>query len=229
MPRLPLKVRHDDGSLTLRCTLPRPIVLVLDRIASDLKVTEDAALRIMLTHIAGMFERGQAQYFGPLFENALKTVRADNLGVIANGPQIDLSKLHRSDKTKSGFVGVYATGKGFRAMGKKVGSGGGGEQYLGTFETAEEAAWRRYVYYKDNKLPYGELEVEIEKWRKRGEPGDDEFLANEILNYAADVGTLHHFMSEEEANKFMAERNKAPAPTGLIGFDDATSKALLDS
>lgn len=194
--------------------------LVVEQVASDLAVPPEAAVRILFAQVAAMLEQGQAGYLGPLFERALKTVRQANFGAIGSGPAIDLSKLAANPKIKSGYVGVYANGNGFRAMGKKP--GGIGEQYIGSFPTAEEAAWKRYCYYKEHGLPYGEMEDEIREWRARGEQGTDLEIAERIRKYAASVGTLHHFDPEGE------DTSDASAGTGLLGFDPDTASTLLN-
>ena len=78
---------------------------------------------------------------------------------------IDFKKLHRSEKTKSGFVGIYMNGQGFRATGRASVTSSE-HVYIGTYQTAEEAAWKRYLHYKEQGLPYGELETVIEKYRE---------------------------------------------------------------
>lgn len=170
-----------------------------------------------------MLQAGQAGYLGPLFEQALKEVRNEHHGAISPGEAINLAKLHRSTKTKAGFMGVYANGKGFRAMARHQGV----EKYIGTFDSAEEAAWKRYLYYQEHKLPYGELEVEIAHWRAQGDQGTDEQLKARILQHAKDVGTLHLFVDQPDAP---ADPYADVSDEGVLaGFDAASSKAVLDT
>jgi len=216
-------VQNADGSATLRVTIPRPIYLVLAEVASDLGIGVDAATRIFMRQIAGLLEAGQAGFLGPIFESALRAAQSKNLGVISAGPPIDLSKLHRSSKTKSGFVGVYANGKGFRAMASVEGA----QQYIGTFSSAEEAAWKRYLHYKEHGLPYGELEVEVERWRKDGIEGTDAELKRKIIEHSKIVGTYHIFAEHDDTDTAAPSR-ETPGGSGMIGIDDETARKLFE-
>lgn len=80
-------------------------------------------------------------------------------------PQIDASVLHRTDRTKSGYVGVYSNGKGFSAQGR--GSKGERSVHLGTFQSAEEAAWARRAHYLRHGFTYGKLAEMAEQYEKR--------------------------------------------------------------
>ncbi len=159
MPRKPRVLRTKNGDCELRVVIPKPIVLVCERVASDLGIGFEPAIRLFLRQTSALLEVGQAGFLGPIFETALKQARAENFDVISSGPPLDISVLHRSNKLKSGFAGVYASGAGFRAVGP-------GGKYIVTAPTAEEAAHRRRLYYIDNKLPYGELELDVERWRR---------------------------------------------------------------
>jgi hypothetical protein len=77
----------------------------------------------------------------------------------------DLTKLHRSAKAKSGFVGVYSNGNGFRAEGRDP-HNAHGVVTIGSFKTAELAALARLKHHQRHKLPYGELEMAMEHMLK---------------------------------------------------------------
>lgn len=102
------------------------------------------AFRWLLTRLDAMTENGEIAQLGPEFAAAAKQMRTDV-------PGMDLTLLHRSERTKSGFVGVYTNGKGFRAMAPDG-------HNLGTFPTSERAAWERYLYCRKHALTYGPLE-----------------------------------------------------------------------
>lgn len=231
MARIPDFQRFDNGDASVRVRLARPIVLVIDEFAREAGIDPKGAFQIMLMHIKGMFEQGHAEFFGPNFESALKRVRTEHFGAISAGETIDTTKLHRSSKTKSGYVGVYASGKGFRAEARISGA----MKYLGSFETAEEAAWKRFCYYRDNRLPYGELEVEMQAWRANGFQGSDDDLIEQIMVTAKDSGTTHIF---EELVAMRQGRTSSKHATvddhaqfeegeGLAGLSPATAAALL--
>lgn len=181
-----------DGSASVRTKIPRPIYLVIQKYASDADISEGAALRLLLREIAASFEEGKAIGLSALWERSLKSTLDINLASIADGtPPIDTTLLHRSDKLKSGYVGVYPNGQGWKAMGPN-------NKYLGQFPTAEAAAWKRLLFYQLNKIAYGELAVEIDLWRTRdGAQGSDYEIALKIMDYAKNVaGTAHIFQAE---------------------------------
>lgn len=192
----------DDGSVTVKVSLPRPIYQLLSRMAKTIGISDRAATRMFLGQISALLETGQGGFLGPQWGRELKALREDNFGAINAGPPIDLLLLHRSTKTRSGFVGVYMNGSGFRAMARIKGS----EIYVGQFDSAEEAAWKRRLYYKEHRLPYGELEIDIAAWRARGEKGTDEELARLILEYSKTVNTSHVY---EDPYSDVTERDGA--------------------
>lgn len=131
-------------------------------LSAQLKVPPRAALRVIHQAIGVKLEREGAAFLGGIFESAFTYIEQNPDKFSSRGlPPIDFDALHTSVKTKSGYVGVYTNGKGFRAMAKlsktnpKVVS-------IGTFPTAEQAAWARHLHYKKEGLPYGVLEEEIE-------------------------------------------------------------------
>lgn len=125
---------------------------------------------MFLDRLVSMIDDGKYDTFGPEFARIIKALVAnDQIGSLGL-PAVDITKLHRSSKTKSGFIGVYANGKGFRAVGKGSGVGGNirtTDVNIGTYPTAEQAAWARLLHYKRHKLPYGELEEQLEYWRRQ--------------------------------------------------------------
>ena len=233
--RRPRTDYKDDGTIEVRTKIPAEIVKVLERFAKDNDVDILIAWRMMLSQIAQMLNVGQGGFLGAMFERSLRAARMDNFGTLTAGPKIDLAKLHKSNRTKSGYVGVYANGKGFRAMAKTKGV----ENYIGTFESSEEAAWQRYLYYREHGLPYGELELEMERWRKdNGFRGTDDELIDAIMQTAQDSGTTHFYTADLEmwyATKGKriptSDENAAPdepEPQGLAGFDPEMSERLLN-
>lgn len=172
MGRLPKVHQNSDTSVVIRASIPGPIWKVAQELGRGLGIATRAdpgfiGLKLILDQISALFENGDAKFLGAaMFENALARVRGQNMDVLARDiDKIELHRLHMSERLKSGFVGVYAYGPGFRAMGKTL---LGHMKVIATCKTAEEAAWRRYLYYKQNNLPYGPLEEEMERWRKDG-------------------------------------------------------------
>lgn len=136
--------------------------------------------------LAALVEQGNVAFLGPEWTSAVQKVKAANHGVIATGTILDLDKLHRSDKTKSGFVGVYVSGTKWRADGQIPNSSR--QRHLGVWDTPEEAAWWRRDYYKKNNIPYGPMELEIAKLRRQGYKGTDAELEANMREYDASIG-----------------------------------------
>lgn len=169
-----------NGDASIRVIVPRPLWLMCGVIAQRWKIPQDAAFAIVLDKLGGLLadpHRG-AHYastlLGPEFVEAFQQTKRENFGRITSGPAIDISRLHRSTKTKSGFAGVYVSGKGFRAMVRIKDSRD--QKHLGTYDIAEEAAWARLLYYEANDLPYGVWEEVIDQRRAEGKTGPDSAL-----------------------------------------------------
>jgi hypothetical protein len=214
-------VRDVEGNAIVKLSIPRPLYLLVERMAKVRGVSDRAALRWLVADLSNLVEAGRADFLGPSWMKELKHIRDEHYGAIGAGETINLAKLHRSTRTKSGFNGVYANGKGFRAMARHQNV----EKYIGTFDSAEEGAWKRYLYYQEHGLPYGELEIEIAAWRARGDQGTDEQLKRQILEHARDVGTLHIFVDQPAPTDDPYEEDEGV----LAGFDAASSKAVLDA
>jgi hypothetical protein len=151
-----------------------------------------------------------ASLLGADFAEGLKMAKLEHLGAITTGSTIDLTKLHRSTKTKSGFTGVYANGSGFRSAARQS---DGSVVHLGTYDTAEEASWVRYLYYQKHDLPYGTWEEAIEERRARGMSGSD---ADLIFDYE-DGNVL---VGKEHLNQLPGRpKNPSTVPVTSIGED----------
>jgi hypothetical protein len=77
------------------------------------------------------------------------------------------ARLQRSARAKTGYEGVYiGSGGAFLARGPASAI----DQrmvHIGSYDTAEEAAWARYWYFKKNGIVYGELAELVADIRKR--------------------------------------------------------------
>lgn len=176
-------------------------------------ITPDKALRIVFNHLAALIAQGDTEFLGPMLHAAAKKARVDNFGVLDNQPKIELDKLHKSKKTKSGYVGVYANGVGFRAHGRES-KESTKQVYLGQFDTAEAAAWHRYLHYKMNKMPYGELEEEIERYRTQfnDERPEEEIIADikqDAINFGF-TDFLRQYFPEDADSKDVGKYTKMP-------------------
>ena len=148
----------------VRTAVPDTLWTLISKYAKATGLSELQAWGMFLHRVVSLIDDGDYDFLGPEFSRVLRGLIAnDEIGSL-NLPAIDVTKLHLSSKTKSGFVGVYSNGKGFRAVGKSPGFGTG-SQSLGTYPSAEQAAWARYLHHKKFKLPYGELEERLTYWR----------------------------------------------------------------
>ena len=136
--------RVRDLKPEVRVELPAKLREFLGKVAEFMKTDQRWALNWLLVKLEAMIESGDIAQLGWEFDQAFRLMGADV-------PGMDLALLHRNPKTKSGFVGVYANGKGYRAMASDG-------HNLGTFPTSERAAWERYLYCRKHGLAHGPLE-----------------------------------------------------------------------
>lgn len=195
MGRKPKIAYAENGDVDARIKIPRPIWLLGIQLAREYEMRPDKAVVLLLKRIGDALvdpRRSQviSQALGPDVAAAIESARRDNFGAIASGVQIDVSRLARSTKLKSGFVGVYPQGSSaWRAEARSP--SGMGVQSLGLFRTAEEAAWARLMYYDTNDLPYGLWEEAIDRMRKAGEIGSDADLIQTYEETNRLCGTEH--------------------------------------
>jgi hypothetical protein len=151
------------GSKNTRIEVSSRLWELLEEVAKVMDATPKWCLQTLLRRVENMAVTGQIDALGFEFAQAVKQL--NNRGRLYDDgvPEADVSKLHRSERAKSGFVGVYSNGKGFRAEGK---DGTGGLITLGTFPSAESAAWARYRHYMRTGLSYGVLEELIDKMKR---------------------------------------------------------------
>lgn len=98
-----------------------------------------------------------------------RTIR-DELSTIPS--DFDMKVL---EKTSAGYEGVHAHGNGYRAWVRNPKGRGHGSRYLETRLTPERAAYDRYLFHRENKMPYTPWEVYV-----CGKDGTmDQFEANE--------------------------------------------------
>jgi hypothetical protein len=153
----------------------------------------------VLEHMA---ESDEINALGFQFAQAARQLRERREDAVlqaqANDP--DLIRLHRSEKTKSGFVGVYSNGNGFRAEGRDP-VNRKGSVTLGSFKTAELAAIARLRHYRRHGIPYGALEVAIDHLCQT-EPDKREWsterLKHEVIYEYASQGRPLDGLTDEE-------------------------------
>jgi hypothetical protein len=166
MPRKPKQIHYNDGRVEMRLVVPSVVYQTSVGLAERLGLQPEQALVILLDRLALLCERDPNR-LGPDIDAARNHMVMSDRASFVGMPPIDITKLHRSDRTRSGFTGVYSNGQGFRAVGKdfEAGESSKRQRSIGTYPTAEGAAWARYLYYKKHNLPYGEVETELAHWR----------------------------------------------------------------
>lgn len=218
MARRPRIETSEDGSAILRIRFQPSTWALICRYAEKLGLHEEDAARIFLQQIDALIATHSLTWLSADWRAIAREGREPAAPVVA---QIDATKLHRSEKLKSGFYGVYASGQGFRAMGPRG-------TYLVTCQTALEAAWRRYQHYMEHGLAYGELEVEVERLRREGEQGTDQTLRRIVLETAKLTGTLHiyaEYMTPEEVERY-GTGGDAGGPR-MLGFEIGTPDQVV--
>lgn len=166
MPKIHLHRVHDvpqaDGSSVVTTTVPKFLWNLCVKLAERWGSTPISAFRQMMDRIDLNAQAGRFEFFGPELNAVLRQI--EHREEQKASEEIDYNKLHKSTKGKSGYVGVYANGKGFRAMGLDPQTNT--IITLGTFDRADVAAWQRYLHYKANGLPYGLYAEALEIYEK---------------------------------------------------------------
>lgn len=155
---------QEDGSVLVKAPVPVSVWKLVEKIGAKLKLKPLVAWQIFLQSVASKLEAGDVDWMDPMFSSVAKSAFLGNEFAADGMPPIDMDALHRSDKLKSGFVGVYANGNGFRAMGRNA--SGKGTTYIGQYATAELAAWARCLHYRKHGFPYGAEEDKLTDFYK---------------------------------------------------------------
>ncbi len=158
----PVVKQEPDGRWVVRVRIPANLWAIAGETAQELGVDQLKAFEIMLLQIAKTVENNGSSTLGVLFKSGYERLLAKDAMPHDGLPPIDAGRLHRSTRTKSGYVGVYANGQGFRAMARQPGQGRI-QASIGTFPTAERAAWARYLFYVKHGLPYGTVEEIVDE------------------------------------------------------------------
>jgi hypothetical protein len=207
MARRPATFRDEHGRYHAKITLSPELWALLNAVGQQAARTFGSLIRInsddqasqiglamLMRHVDDLLVGGDADWLPDrAFAKAIATLKGGNFGAIPSTATsaIDLDVLHKNPKLKSGYEGVYANGQGFRAMGRDI---SGKTIVIGTYQSPEEAAHRRYMYHRANNLAYGELAAEMERWRKdtvqwgAADKTDEELIA-EIKRHAVISGT----------------------------------------
>lgn len=225
MGRLPKITDVGNGQLSSRLVLPKELFDVGRLIGETYHHKRNAeiiGIQILVERILGLFRAGDLKWLGdPVIIAAIERLKGRNFGQLDDG-RINVNLLHRSKKLKSGYTGVYASNQGFRAMATQPNNGG--LKNIGTYPSAEEAAWARREYHIVNKVPYGELEIEIATWRKNYPEcfgDDDKTLIQKIDEHARCCGTWNDIFGSGSGTIIPEGVLDAPLePPGLRAVDE---------
>ncbi len=168
-----------EETVILRIRVPKIVYELCNEAGSILGVSGKRMLTELFAYLEQSIQTNDLDQLGPIFAKACR--RLHNKGAVheTTAVSIDISVLHRTTKTKCGFVGVYANGKGFAAHGPQP--KGPGTMYLGTFDTAEKAAWVRYQHHKTHGIPYGDFADKLDEYRKIVPNSPDETVIQEMV------------------------------------------------
>jgi len=153
--------KNDNSTYRRRVEIPINLWKLFEETSKITRIKTGLLFDLWLYRVTIRAASGQLdEAMGPEFMQAYQQMQMRG-GIKPIDAGIDTSLLHRSSRLKSGYVGVYANGKGFRADGTHP--SGKGVQYIGTFQTPEAAAWARYIHHKQHNLPYGDTAEAIEQ------------------------------------------------------------------
>jgi hypothetical protein len=151
------RVRLDLAEINLR---------LLEEVAASTGGTPKSIINQLFHEIRSMLSKNNMTMRLPsIWSEAWEALQQREAAKELQESTIDVSLLHTSLKTNSGYEGVYPhpnPGRGFIARGRDPLSGKAGG-HLGLFPTAEQAAWARYEHYQKHGLPYG---LKLEKLQK---------------------------------------------------------------
>ena len=196
--------------------VPNELWTLLEEVAKVMDATPKWCLGMLMKRIDHLAST-RPEVLGFEFERARRQL--DGRGSFVSGElrQIDQTRLHRGERTKSGFVGVYANGKGFTAMAKASHSDPTMKS-LGTFPTAVQAAEARRMHYFKLSLPYGSLAERIETFKhsEAWKNASDELKRRQAIYELAKEGTPAEGLSDEDRkwetiDPLEAEMASAPA------------------
>lgn len=151
----------------VRLDLAEIDLCLIEEVATIIGSTPKSVMRQFFQEIRSALTKNNSTVRLPAAWNtAWETVQQRNVATELQDSPIDVSVLHLSLKTNSGYEGVYQhpnPGRGFIARGREPGTNKAGH-HLGLFPTAEQAAWARYEHYRKHGMPYG---LKIEKLQEQ--------------------------------------------------------------
>ena len=180
-----------DECLVRKVKVPKRLLDLLDGVAVVMDATPKWCLQTLLKKVDDLAST-RPELFGFEYERAYNRQQQHVVY------EINTARLHRTDKTKSGFVGVYANGKGFTAQ-AKISATDSAQASLGTFPTAVQAAEVRRVHYYKHSIPYGRLGDKLESFRGTPMEGQSAAFQRQLAIYElAQAGTPAEDITDDE-------------------------------
>ena len=149
----PKKTDESISEHVLKVTFPSSLWEVFEQFARSMHLSVAQAVGLFIRHVELQVRAGNYAVLGELIGSEANKIAGSekSRGIVSVDSKL-LSKLEKSPRTKSGYAGVYANGKGFLAVYHGL--------TLGTYPTSERAALERKLHCERNRLPYGEIEAE---------------------------------------------------------------------
>lgn len=184
--------------------------------------TKTATVEHLLRVVEMLARHGKlSEAFGLEVLEAAAVINARGLGAkhldpvhLGGGERVgfDERKLERSNKTKTGYAGVSATGTSFRALVPDV-EMGSGTRYLPSRPTALLAAIDRYEWFKKHGIPYGNLGWHVEEVRKRNpEWTDRQCLEYLRIVFSGSTFGIKNPVTLDEIEDALAQLKPEPVP-----------------
>jgi hypothetical protein len=164
----------------VKVELPESVLKVITAYAERFRVNSATAAQRLMDEIGVAFEGEFPEILGPTWRKVWPSSeperKPDGKPSVDDGEgpsEEQIVLLERSPNLASGFAGVYAANGGWRGHARG--------RPLKTRRSPERAAWDRYLFMKENNLPYGNDPVgETVAWlRSRNPHATEEELRRE--------------------------------------------------
>lgn len=200
-----------DETSRIRIEALKPMVDLMERVGKLDDRSVSSVFREITRAIFESLAKGNSTIkLSPSWATAWNAQQDEEAAQVLQGDSdaIDFSVLHTSNKTASGFEGVYKhsnPARGFIAQGRDAQTRKSGK-HLGLFPTAAQAAWARYRHYQKHRLPYGKLAEVMEQlaqdpvWRgaRLHEPHNEKWLRAMAINDLAARKVILPDLPEDE-------------------------------
>lgn len=204
----------------MKIIIPPTVWRLIQATSDVMDLNPRIVLKQLLIRLELMVKRGDVAVFGPEFEEGLKQVKVEGQRADEKTALINISELHR-DRSKSGFKGVVAYGRGRFAVHVRSPNGEGLVQLGASYETALKGAQARLEYYRLHGLPYGELENLLDAERNKAQPDATDGELVEFLNSIRGAEGKKPLSLPPNANPDLRNLVEDPGSPKLFGLDSS--------